>query len=65
MKAAKRLLAGLLALGQGEDEHRLELALILALIVVIVILALVFLGDAIADLISLIGGQVDEVTVTD
>jgi len=65
VNAARRLLAGLMALGQGEHEHRLELALVLALIVVIVILALVFLGDSIADLISLIGGQVDEVTVTD
>jgi Flp pilus assembly pilin Flp len=58
-------LAGLQALGQGEDAHRLELALVLALIVVVVILALVLLGDAVADLISLIGGQVDAVTVTD
>jgi hypothetical protein len=65
MRTARRLLAGLLALGQGEDEHRRELALVLALIVVVVILALVFLGDAVADLISLIGGQVDEATVTD
>ena len=38
-------------------------AVILGLIVVVAVLAFVFLGDAVADLISLIGGRVDEETI--
>jgi Flp pilus assembly pilin Flp len=63
MRAAKRLLATLLGRDPADDQHVLEYALILSLIVVVVILSLLFLGDAVADLISLVGGGVDEVTL--
>jgi Flp pilus assembly pilin Flp len=42
-------------LGQGLAEY----ALILGLIAIVAILSLIFLGDTIADLISLIGDTVD------
>lgn len=45
---------------QEGDQHQLELVLVLALIVIVTVLSFVFLGDAVADLISLIGGHVDE-----
>ena len=64
MRAALRYLAS--RLGQGEDhEHIVELSVVVVLIVVIVAFALVFLGDLIANLITLIGGRVDEGLVGD
>lgn len=63
MRAAIDLLARLLARDEEGGDHVLEYLVILGLIVVAVILAFVFLGDAIADLISLIGGRVDEETL--
>jgi len=64
MRAALRYLATLL--GRAEDDgHIVELAVALVLIVVIVAFALVFLGDPIANLITLIGGRVDEGLVGD
>lgn len=65
MRSALRYLATLLGRDEDEDRHLLELALILTLIVVVAILSLAFLGDAIADLITLIGGGVDEQTIID
>ena len=53
-----------MARGERRDDHLLEYAVILVLIVVVAVLAFVFLGDAVADLISLIGGRVDDVTIT-
>lgn len=51
---------------QGElDPHVLELVVVLALIAIVAAVSLVFLGDAIADLISLIGGHVDDATLLD
>ncbi len=41
--------------GQGLAEY----ALILALIAIVAILSLVFLGDALADLLSMIGSTID------
>jgi hypothetical protein len=64
MRAALRYLASVL--GRGEDEeHLIELSVVVVLIVVIVAFALVFLGDPIANLITLIGGRVDEGLVGD
>jgi len=62
---ARRLLATLLGRDAAEDEHLVEYALILVLIVVLAALSLVFLGDAVADLVSLIGGQVDQGALQD
>ncbi len=63
MRPARHYLDRLLGHGNGGD-HLLEYAFIAFLIVVVAVLAFVFLGDAVAELISLIGGRVDEVTVT-
>jgi len=65
LRTALQLLAALLGRDPEDDEHLVEYAVILALIVVVAGLSLIFLGDAIADLISLIGGRVDEVTLSD
>jgi len=47
------------------DDHLVEYVVILVLIALVAVLAFLFLGDAVADLISLIGGRVDEVTVVE
>ncbi len=60
-----RFLAMLLGRHQEGDQHRLELLLVLVLIVVVTALSFVFLGDAVADLISLIGGRVDEAVLSE
>jgi hypothetical protein len=64
MRATLRYLASLLGRG-GHDEHIVELSVVVVLIVVIVAFALIFLGDPIAHLITLIGGRVDEGLVGD
>ena len=64
MASFRRRLERLLGRGQSHDDHLVEYAVILVLIVVVTVLAFVFLGDAVADLISLIGGRVDEVTLS-
>jgi hypothetical protein len=63
VRSAIRTLASILASVAQSDRYLLELAVVLTLIAVVSILALVFLGDAIADLITLIGGRVDEQTL--
>jgi len=56
---ALRYLASLM--GRDEDDrHLIELTVIVVLIIVVALLALVFLADPIADLVSLIGGRVDQ-----
>jgi hypothetical protein len=65
MTSVRRYLERLLALGRSHDDHLVEYAVILVLIVVVATLALLLLGDAIADLISLIGGRVDQVTIAE
>jgi Flp pilus assembly pilin Flp len=62
MTSLRHYLERFLARGERHDDHLVEYAFILVLIVVVAVLAFVFLGDAVADLISLIGGRVDEVT---
>ena len=47
------------------DRRETELLVILALIIIVTFLSFVFLGDAVADLISLIGGHVDEETLVE
>lgn len=64
MRAALRYLASLLGRAE-DDDHIVELSVVVVLIVVIVALALIFLGDPIADLITLIGGRIDEGLVGD
>jgi Flp pilus assembly pilin Flp len=63
MRGAFEYLAALLRGGEDGDEHRLDYAVILGLIVIVVILAFVFLGDPIADLVTTIGGRVDQETL--
>ena len=63
MRSALRYLATLLGQVDEDERYLVEFAFILALIAVVALLSLVFLGDAIADLITLIGGRVDEQTL--
>ena len=44
--------------GQGLAEY----ALILGLIAIVAILSLIFLGDSLADLMSMIGSHIDDAT---
>jgi Flp pilus assembly pilin Flp len=62
VRGALDYLAALLG-ADGADGYRLDYAVILGLIVIVVILAFVFFGDAIADLVTAIGGRVDQATL--
>ena len=64
MPSVRRYLERFLARSERHDDHLVEYAVILGLIVVVAVLAFLFLGDAVADLISLVGGRVDEATIT-
>jgi len=64
MTSVRRYLERFLARGERHDDHLVEYAVILILIVVVAVLAFLFLGDAVANLISLIGGRVDEATIS-
>jgi Flp pilus assembly pilin Flp len=64
-ESAKRYLERFVARGGLRDDHLVEYVVILVLIALVAVLAFLFLGDAVADLISLIGGRVDEVTVVE
>ena len=64
MRAALRYLASLVG-RRDEDDHLIELVVVVVLIVVVVALSLIFLADPIADLVTLIGGRVDEGVVGD
>jgi Flp pilus assembly pilin Flp len=55
----KHLLARSEATRDDRGQGLAEYALILGLIAIVAILSLIFLGDTIADLISLIGDTVD------
>jgi hypothetical protein len=63
MRSALQYLDRLLRHRRDEDDRLFDYAFIAVLIIVVAVLALVFLGDAVADLISLIGGRVDEATI--
>jgi hypothetical protein len=62
VRSAFEHLAALLR-ADGGDGHRLDYVVILGLIVIVVILAFIFFGDAIADLVTAIGGRVDQATL--
>jgi Flp pilus assembly pilin Flp len=62
LRGTREYLAALLGRAGG-DGQLLEYLVILVLIAIVVVLAFVFLGDAIADLITAIGGRVDQQTV--
>jgi Flp pilus assembly pilin Flp len=65
MRSVRESLHQLLTRTDDGEDHLLEYVVILVLIALVAILALVFLGDLVADLISLIGGRVDEATVVE
>jgi hypothetical protein len=60
VRSALRHLAAILGSVEPDERYLLELAVVLVLIAVVAVLALVFVGDAVADLITLVGGRVDE-----
>ncbi len=62
MKELIRLLAAWRPIDEEEGQGLAEYALILGLIAIVAILSLIFLGDAIADLMSTIGATIDEAT---
>jgi Flp pilus assembly pilin Flp len=63
MRSARRLL-GLLQRHEGEGpDLLLEYTLIVGIIVVVVVVVFVTMGDSLSDLVSLIGGRVDEATI--
>jgi hypothetical protein len=64
MTSIRRYLERFLARSERRDDHLVEYIVNLVLIIVVAVLAFLFLGDAVADLISLIGGRVDEATIT-
>jgi pilus assembly protein Flp/PilA len=57
-----RLLAALRSRHDEEGQGLAEYALILALIAIVAILSLIFLGDSLGDLMSLIGDTIDQAT---
>jgi Flp pilus assembly pilin Flp len=57
-----RLLAALRSRHGEEGQGLAEFALILALIAIVAVLSLIFLGDSLADLMSMIGATIDENT---
>lgn len=70
MRAALHLLADVLSRHERDsrhqrDHHETDLLVILALIIIVTALSFIFLGDAVADLISLVGGQIDERTLAE
>jgi len=65
MTSVRRYLERFLARSERRDDHLVEYAVILGLIVVVAVIAFLFLGDVVAELISLIGGRVDEVTISE
>ena len=62
MQELIRQAAGLWPDRQEEGQGLAEYALILGLIAVVAIVSLIFLGDAIADLMSFIGDTIDQNT---
>jgi hypothetical protein len=64
VRAALHLLAVVLSRHE-RDRHEIELLVVLTLIILVTVLSFLFLGDAVADLITLIGGHVDEKTLAE
>ena len=63
MRSALRYLATLVGRADDDERYLVEFGVILVLIAVVALLSLVLFGDAIADLITLVGGRVDEQTL--
>jgi hypothetical protein len=63
VRSALRYLADLLGHDGGDDRYLVEIGAILTLVAAVAVISLVFLGDPIADLITLVGGRVDEATL--
>ena len=59
-----RRLAELLTSGREGDDLILDYMVIVVLIVTAIIVAFIFFGDAVADLVTLIGGRVDQATIS-
>ncbi len=62
MKAPLSLLATLWSRDEEDGQGLAEYALILGLIAVVAIVSLIFLGDTVADLMSMIGNTIDQST---
>jgi hypothetical protein len=59
-----RRLAELLTGGRDCDDLILDYMVIVVLIVTTIIVAFICFGDAVADLVTLIGGRVDQATIS-
>jgi Flp pilus assembly pilin Flp len=62
LKAPLSLLATLWSRDEEDGQGLAEYALILGLIAVVAIVSLIFLGDTVADLMSMIGNTIDQST---
>jgi pilus assembly protein Flp/PilA len=62
LKAPLSLLATLWSRDEEDGQGLAEYALILGLIAVVAIVSLIFLGDTVADLMSMIGDTIDQST---
>ncbi len=62
MKAPLSVLATLWSWDEEEGQGLAEYALILGLIAIVAIVSLIFLGDTVADLMSMIGNTIDQST---
>jgi len=62
LKAPLSILATLWSRDEEDGQGLAEYALILGLIAVVAIVSLIFLGDTVADLMSMIGDTIDQST---
>jgi Flp pilus assembly pilin Flp len=56
-------LTELLTDGHEDGDHTVDYVVIVLLMAATIVVAFVFFGDAIADLVTLIGGRVDQATL--
>jgi Flp pilus assembly pilin Flp len=62
LKAPPSVLVTMWSRNEEEGQGLAEYALILGLIAVVAIVSLIFLGDTVADLMSMIGNTIDQST---